>query len=33
MPLYSMKRDGRSRGGVTLCIGSGHGIASAIETQ
>jgi acetyl-CoA C-acetyltransferase len=29
--LYSMKRDGVSKGIVTLCIGGGQGIALAIE--
>ncbi|WP_374547232.1 acetyl-CoA C-acyltransferase [Rhodoblastus sp.] len=29
--LYSMKRDGLSKGIVTLCIGGGQGIALAIE--
>jgi acetyl-CoA C-acetyltransferase len=28
---HSMKRDGRKRGIVTLCIGGGQGIALAIE--
>jgi acetyl-CoA C-acetyltransferase len=30
--LHSMKRDGLSRGVVTLCIGGGQGIALALET-
>jgi acetyl-CoA C-acetyltransferase len=30
--MHSMKRDGRKRGIVTLCIGGGQGIALAIET-
>ncbi|MFD2181717.1 thiolase family protein [Rhodoplanes azumiensis] len=30
--LHSMKRDGLSRGIVTLCIGGGQGIALALET-
>ncbi|GGB11587.1 hypothetical protein GCM10011491_44350 [Brucella endophytica] len=29
--LYSMKRDGLSKGIVTLCIGGGQGIALALE--
>jgi acetyl-CoA C-acetyltransferase len=29
--MHSMKRDGRKRGVVTLCIGGGQGIALAIE--
>jgi acetyl-CoA C-acetyltransferase len=29
--MYSMKRDGCTRGIVTLCIGGGQGIALAIE--
>jgi acetyl-CoA C-acetyltransferase len=29
--LHSMKRDGLSRGVVTLCIGGGQGIALALE--
>ena len=30
--IHSMRRDGVSRGLVTLCIGGGQGIALAIET-
>jgi acetyl-CoA C-acetyltransferase len=30
--LHSMKRDGLSKGIVTLCIGGGQGIALALET-
>ena len=29
--LHSMRRDGRKRGVVTLCIGGGQGIALALE--
>jgi acetyl-CoA C-acetyltransferase len=29
--LHSMKRDGLSRGVVTLCIGGGQGIALVLE--
>ncbi|MDE1153565.1 MAG: hypothetical protein PW788_13600 [Micavibrio sp.] len=29
--IYSMQRDGLSRGIVSLCIGGGQGIALAIE--
>ncbi|MBI1892335.1 MAG: thiolase family protein [Burkholderiales bacterium] len=31
--LHSMKRDGLTRGVVTLCIGGGQGIALALEVQ
>jgi acetyl-CoA C-acetyltransferase len=30
--IHSMRRDGLTRGLVTLCIGGGQGIALAIET-
>jgi acetyl-CoA C-acetyltransferase len=31
--IHSMRRDGLTRGVVTLCIGGGHGIALTIETM
>jgi acetyl-CoA C-acetyltransferase len=31
--IHSMRRDGLTRGVVTLCMGGGQGIALAIETM